>query len=207
MKCSFITKIHSYDMAGFVPLHIIGVGEKIMKHLIILNVINLILLGLVAVGFSVLPAVVSAFLAIVVLFFAIYSNYVILIRNHDDDYLLKSADRKGIFRKQVAGFMTQKKSLELREHVIDDDEKLQEVYELVCKKVDNNIDSAIKFMEMYDYVQRPSTQYLDELYVENKDLIDDFNEVVEQFIKIENSVHDVDTTYIDDLLVSLREMT
>lgn len=178
-----------------------------MKHLIILNVINLILLGLVAVGFSVLPAVVSAFLAIVVLFFAIYSNYVILIRNHDDDYLLKSADRKGIFRKQVAGFMTQKKSLELREHVIDDDEKLQEVYELVCKKVDNNIDSAIKFMEMYDYVQRPSTQYLDELYVENKDLIDDFNEVVEQFIKIENSVHDVDTTYIDDLLVSLREMT
>jgi hypothetical protein len=83
---------------------------------------------------------------------------------------------------------------------------LQEVYELVCRQVDNNIASAVKFMEMYDYVQRPSTRYLDDLFLENRQLIQNFNEVVEQFIKIENSAHDVDTSYIDDLLVSLRQM-
>ncbi|MDD6071113.1 MAG: hypothetical protein PUC12_09940 [Clostridiales bacterium] len=177
-----------------------------MKQLIILNIINLILLGLVAVCMFVLPLGMTIFLGAAVLVFAIYSNYVMVVRNQDDDYLLKNADKKGIFRKQVNGFIAQRQSLEKREDTIGDDEKLREVYELVCRQVNNNIDSAIKFMEMYDYVQRPSTQYLDDLFLENKRLIVNFNEVVEQFIKIENSVRDEDTTYIDDLLVSLREM-
>lgn len=177
-----------------------------MKQIIIVNVINIVLLGLVAVSIFTLPLGVVAVLGAGVLFFAIYSNYVLIVRNRDDDYLLKNADKKGIFRKQVNGFVTQRKSLEQRALVIGDDEKLLEVYELVCKQVDNNVESAIKFMEMYDYVQRPSTRYLDDLFLENKKMIDNFNEVVEQFIKIENSVHDVDTTYIDDLLESLREM-
>lgn len=177
-----------------------------MKQLIILNIINLILLGLVAVSMFVLPMGMTIFLGAAVLLFAIYSNYVVIVRNQDDDYLLKNADKKGIFRKQVNGFVAQRQSLEKRDGTIGDDEKLREVYELVCRQVDNNIESAIKFMEMYDYVQRPGTQYLDELFLENKQLIANFNEVVEQFIKIENSVHDEDTSYIDDLLVSLREM-
>ena len=177
-----------------------------MKQIIILNIINLILLGLVAVCMFILPKGVTILIGAAVLFFAIYSNYVIIVRNQDENYLLKHADKKGIFRKQVNGFIAQRQSLNERKGTIGDDEKLQEVYELVCRQVENNIDSAIKFMEMYDYVQRPGTRYLDDLFLENKQLIVNLNEVVEQFIKIENSAHDVDTTYIDDLLVSLREM-
>jgi hypothetical protein len=181
-------------------------GGDMMNRMIILNLINLILLCLVAAGMFVLPLPVVAVLGIVVVAFAIYSNYILLVRNQDEDYLLKNADKHRIFRKQVEGFLNQKKSLEQRVAVIGDDEKLQEVYDLVCRQVDNNIASAVKFMEMYDYVQRPSTRYLDDLFLENRQLIQNFNEVVEQFIKIENSAHDVDTSYIDDLLVSLRQM-
>ncbi|MDO5154552.1 MAG: hypothetical protein Q4D51_01170 [Eubacteriales bacterium] len=177
-----------------------------MKRIIFLNLLNIILLGLAGVSYFVFPKGIAILLAIAVLFFALYSNYVLLIRNEDDDYLLKQADRKGIFRKQVAAFLTQKQSLEQRRNVVQSDEKLNEVYELVCRQVDNNIDSAIRFMEMYDYVQRPSTHYLDELYIENQKVMQDFNEVVEQFIKLENSAHDVDTSYMDDLIGSLKQM-
>lgn len=177
-----------------------------MKQIIMLNIINLILIALAGVCIFTLPVGISIVIGVAVLIFALYSNYVLLVRNQDDDYLLKNADKRGIFKKQVRGFISQRESLKQRRDTIDDDEKLLEVYELVCRQVDNNVDSAIKFMEMYDYVQRPDTRYLDDLFVENQQLIVNLNEVVEQFIKIENSAHDVDTTYIDDLLVSLKEM-
>lgn len=177
-----------------------------MKQVVILNLINLVLFGLVAVCAFVIPLPIALIFGIVVLIFAIYSNYVLLIRNSDDDYLLKQADKKGIFKNEVKGFITQHQSLEEREKVIEGDEKLQEVYDLVSRKVDANIDSAIKFMEMYDYIQRPDASYLHNLYQENQQLLRSLNEVVEQFIRLESSVHDVDTSYVDDLLVSLKEM-
>lgn len=177
-----------------------------MKQVIILNLINLILLMLAGVSFFALPMGVSLLLVLLVLGFALYSNYVLLIRNQDDDYLLKHADRKGIFRKQVARFIVQRESLEQRERVVQGDEKLLEIYELVCKKVDNNVESAIRYMEMYDYVQRPATTFLEELYQENQKVLADFNEVVEQYIKLENTVHDVDKAYMDDLIDSLKQM-
>lgn len=177
-----------------------------MKRILFLNLINAILLALAGFSFSVFSKWTGIIFVIVVLSFALYSNYVMLIRNEDDDYLLRQADRKGIFRKQVASFMKQRESLIQRQHVVEQDEKLNEVYEMVCRKVDNNIDSAIRFMEMYDYVQRPSTYYLDQLYSENQKVMQEFNDVVEEFIKIENSAHDVDSSYMDDLISSLRQM-
>lgn len=177
-----------------------------MKQVIILNLINLILLLLAGFSFAALPFLVSVILFLAVLIFALYSNYVVLIQNQDDEYLLKHADRKGIFKKQVSQFIMQQESLEQREHVVQGDERLLEVYELVCKRVNNNVDSAIRFMEMYDYVQRPSIRYLEELYQENQKVMSDFNEVVEQYIKLENSVHAGDKSYMDDLIGSLKKM-
>lgn len=156
--------------------------------------------------FTGIPMPVIVLFSIIVGCFALYGNYVMIVRNNDADYILKHADKGTYFDKEINVLLKQRQSLRGRSGVISADEKLMEVFQLANRKIEGNIASAVKFMQMYDYVAQSDRGYLDGLISENEKILNDFNEVVMQFVKLDNSVNDVDASYIDDLLITLKEM-
>ena len=143
---------------------------------------------------------------LVTLIYLIAANYSILMKRVDHVAELKKYARHSFFTRDVNMLVNAYRSLELRESYIKElnDDRITDIYEKLKRQVMNNITSAAVFCKTYNYVNKGRTDYLHELATESNTLADKFDDLIKEVIDVENSVQDVDTSYIDCLLESLK---
>jgi hypothetical protein len=131
------------------------------------------------------------------------------VKNTDVTTAIKSADKAGIFHYYTKQLIDAYNSIMSRQEMfqdMDEDDKVRGAYELIAKQVISNIKSAIQYMQTYDYVTRPTPDYLDKLCKNNKKLLSRVSELIEVVIQIDSTADDVDLTKVDDILESLRSV-
>lgn len=79
-------------------------------------------------------------------------------------------------------------------------------YELISSQMNNILESAIKYMKTYDYVAFPEPSHLTSLVKQSKVLVSKLHELQDLIMQVDDSTGDVDITYVDDLLVALRDI-
>lgn len=181
-----------------------------MRNLIVTNLINLVILGVVVAGFFILPRWLTILLIFLWFGVVIYTNYSLLIKDSEDVVSkLKSVARDEEFSELASILEDNYYSVEGRKELfsnLEDNPRLKETYNLIRNQVSNNIKAVTVFIENYDYRSRPSIRYCTDLVNETEDLVNKLNQLVELVISINNSVEDIDISSVDDILFSLRSM-
>lgn len=181
-----------------------------MKHLIITNLINLVILGVVVLGFFTLPKWLTVLLILIWFGVVVFTNYNLLIKGSEDLISkLKSSDKDYEFDDIITILVDSYYSVEGRKDLfstLENNLRIQETYNLISNQVSNNIKAVTVFIENYDYRSRPSKEYCIALVAETRDLVNKLNQLVELVISINNSVEDVDISSVDDILSSLRSV-
>ena len=177
-----------------------------IRDLIIVNLIAVICLGIIVLllNSSIVPL---ALCLIIWLIIAVVLNYMLLLGGQNKSKN-KISDKKNLFPSEVAALKRAQESINLRRETFEklpEDDKLRETYELISQQIYSNIKSATAFIESYDYINRPSTAYLQQLCRDNEHLLTQLSELVEYQIKLESTVDDVDTDKIDSMLEALKD--
>lgn len=180
------------------------------KELVILNVLNVAIL-LVIITVSVICSVnllIAGALLLAWFVYVLIVNYKSLVRDTSIVKRLRRADRKNIFHFEVNFFIKLSKSVEFYEEVFRDaDESVLKAYTMLADKANSNIEKAIRWMNNYDTVQRPPTYYIEKLVGRSEVLLDKFSELNELVLRInDETIHDVDITFVDAMLESLRDV-
>ena len=181
------------------------------NKLLLLNAINLIMLGLVLFSqkFLALPIVI-----IFVTFWFVFvcaSNYVMLNNLKINQNIKFDKASKSLFEEEINKTKQILKSVEARTYIFEetDNENLKGVYEKLKQQIYTNADYIMKYIDAYDYVMRPISQRekINDLIDTNEMLISKLNTLVEQMISVDKSVNDLDTTYVDDLINALKTVS
>ena len=69
-----------------------------------------------------------------------------------------------------------------------------------------NMDSAIGFIQTYDYYTRPQPVYLDNLCRQGDELVRKFNILVEKMVDIDTNLSSLDMKYVDDVIECMNGM-
>ena len=181
---------------------------KNYKTFAIVNLINIVLLGLVVVLYFVIPLQYVVVIGVFWLVYSIYSNYALLSKTCVTS--LREADTRHLFRSEIDALESAYKSLEIKRDYFEgypEGDSIREAFDLIATQVEANINSATSYIAHYDYILAPSTKYLTNLCINTRQLIIKLNELNDMVIQIDNSAGDVDTTFVDDMIKSLREMS
>ena len=123
---------------------------------------------------------------------------------------LWDVDKQGFFSRQrqellEAKYVADSKS-EFFEGSCEEDDSVMQTYTLICERIESNIKSALRFIGQYDYINYPSYSYLDRLEKDSRDMVHRLNDLSELVLQIEDSASDVDITFADSMLESLKEV-
>lgn len=183
-----------------------------MKNVIIANIINFVILFIIVfMMFLHFPKLLVYGLLVVWFVLVIYQNYSLLMKSNESDiiYELKKANKKGVFDERVNAIITYYKAIEFKRDFFEsyeEDSSIRASYELLSRQMTSNIISLTKYLRSYDYVSRPFTSYVMNIARDCKELVDKLNELSELVVKIDDSTSNVDITYVDDMLESLRKV-
>ncbi len=181
-----------------------------LKTLIMVNIINFIILG-GAVLLFIMDMDMIAYIAIAIwVISVIYTNYSIIVRNTDTVTVIKAADRHNLFAKQTEILIKTYRSVEFHAEFFDSEEPgsmMKEAYDLINEQVTGNISSAVKFMRSYDHITRPPYDFLTNICSQNEELVNSLTKLVELTLKIDSKADDVDTSYVDNLIQSLKDLS
>lgn len=196
-----------------------------MKNLKIINGMNAgILLILAGTAWFLLiqspPESATARLILYIVFALVMVCYLFYVIKVNLDYLhsedenpmerLKNADKRGLFREEILTLEKSIRSIEFyrdKFHAEEISDGIREAYDLLSDKAYENIIQAAKWIEHYDYITNPSREYLHRLVGSSIEVTKKVNELDELMLTMNDSITDVDTTYVDDLLASLREVS
>ena len=175
------------------------------------NLINLIILVILSIGFATKLLMFPLFLIMLAawLIWVAYSNYQFIFHSRDIIAEMKAADKRHLFDAQIMVFSDANQSILLKKELFEQYEdmgKISQTYEMIATQVRNNTESALNFIKNYDYISNASRSYLLSLTSETRDLIRKLNELSDMLLKIEDDSHDVDISYVDEMLDSLRRV-
>jgi len=180
-----------------------------VKNLILTNVVNIFVL----IGVCILKIVCGNLVFLIGMLgwlcLAIYTNYDLLIKSKDLMGRLKSANKHGMFRHQVSVIEDSYLAIEHKSEFFmsyDESSSIRKAYDLLQKQMLSNLNASVKYLEGYDYRTRPSTRYIDNICRECEELVSKLNDLSELVASIDDSASDVDVTYVDDLIKSLRSV-
>lgn len=144
----------------------------------------------------------------VILIFLLSSCYSILIKKVNYVQELEKYSRYPTLKDDIIIIVRSYKSVEQREtYVLSlSNESVKTVFYKVKEQICNNVNSAVSFCKSYDFVNKGSTAYLHKLANECSTLVSKLNVLFEEMIDVDNSVNDVDTSVMDDLVEALREI-
>lgn len=180
-----------------------------MKDLVKVNIFNACLL----IGVVLLKLVWSTQMFIVFLVvwlvFAVWSNYNILIKENDLLGLLRSANKHRYFNHQVSTLSDCYNAIEQKREYFEtypEDNSIRKSYVLLSKQITANIRAATNYMSGYDYVTKSSYNYLDRICNQSCDLVQKLHELSDLVAQVDDSASNVDITYVDDFIKSLRSV-
>lgn len=183
-----------------------------MKNVIIANIINFVILFIIVfMMFLHFPKLLVYGLLVVWFVLVIYQNYSLLMKSSESDiiYELKKANKKKMFDVWVNDIITYYKAIEFKRdffEAYEEDSSIRASYELLSKQMTSNIISLTNYLKSYDYVLRPYTFYVMDTAKDCEKLVNKLNELSELVLKIDDSTSNVDITYVDDMLESLRKV-
>ena len=114
---------------------------------------------------------------------------------------------KGLFNKEVSILQKQYDSIKSREDFMKNStESMQDLYYKILEQAESNLESAMAYMDSYDYYTKPEPTYLHNLINDGNTLVQKFNALVEKLVDIDTNPTELDTNYINDLTSSLDQM-
>lgn len=180
-----------------------------MKSILIINGINIALL----VGLLVIYIVIGFPLWFLVIFGA-WLIYMIICNVHlfkSDDIRQKlvQVDSRREFAVYVKEICNAIDSVEFYRNVFANyppESSIHETFAFLDKKAYQNAERGYRWLKTYNYISKPSIKYIVELANNSFELTKRLSELNELMIKVEDSTSDVDISYVDDLLASLKEV-
>ncbi|MDD6405622.1 MAG: hypothetical protein PUG00_07485 [Clostridiales bacterium] len=184
-----------------------------MMGLIAVNIMGVIMFALAIVVFvladSMAGIVIGILLSIVWLVFTIMANIHIL-RGRRSTEKLKDSARGHLFDAQIERLNRQYESIMSREEYfqenVDEGSGVRNLYEDIKEQAQINMDSAIGFIQTYDYYTRPQPIYLDNLCRQGDELVRKFNILVEKLVDIDTNLSSLDMKYVDDVIECMNSM-
>lgn len=181
--------------------------------LIAVNIMGVIMFALAIVVFvladSMAGIVIGILLSIVWLVFTIMANIHIL-RGRRSTEKLKDSARGHLFDEQIERLNRQYESIMSREEYfqenVDEGSGVRNLYEDIKEQAQSNMDSAIGFIQTYDYYTRPQPIYLDNLCRQGDELVRKFNILVEKLVDIDTNLSSLDMKYVDDVIECMNSM-
>ena len=181
--------------------------------LIAVNIMGVIMFALAIVVFvladSMVGIVIGILLSIVWLVFTIMANIHIL-RGRRSTEKLKDSARGHLFDAQIERLNRQYESIMSREEYfqenVDEGSGVRNLYEDIKEQAQSNMDSAIGFIQTYDYYTRPQPIYLDNLCRQGDELVRKFNILVEKLVDIDTNLSSLDMKYVDDVIECMNSM-
>ena len=115
-----------------------------------------------------------------------------------------------MFDAQIERLNSQYESIMSRQDSFDENvEKgtgISNLYEDIKEQAQSNIDSAIGFIQTYDYYTRPQPVYLNNLVRQGDELVMRFNALVEKMVDIDTNLSTLDMKYVDDVIECMNDM-
>lgn len=181
-----------------------------MKPVIVVNIINvMILLVLVVLLLFDIPKFIVYILIAIWGSYAVYSNYQLILKQNDIIASLKASAKGSYFEAQITRLSKVYNAISNRQDFYsryEEGDSIRSAYDLLQKQIASNIVQATNYIKHYDYITKPRTTYLDEIVRNSNELLTKSIELSELVLQIEDSTSDVDTTYVDDMLESLRKV-
>lgn len=180
-----------------------------MKSILILNGVNILLLVVLLIIYIVIGSPLW-FLFI----FGVWVVYMImcnvsLLKSDDIKAKLIQADKYKMFSPYVKEICNTVDSVEFYRDVFSGyppDNSIHETFEYLDKKAYQNAERGYRWIKTYNYISCPSHKYIIELTNNCYEISKKLSELNELMIKVEDSASDVDISYVDDLLASLKEL-
>lgn len=181
--------------------------------LIAVNVIGLIMFALAIVMFVIADSIggiaVGIVLSIIWLVFTIAAN-VHILRGRRSTEKLRDSAKGHLFDAQIERLNRQYESIMSREEYfqenVEEGSGVRNLYEDIKKQAQSNMDSAIGFIQTYDYYTRPQPVYLNDLCRQGDELVRKFNILVEKMVDIDTNLSSLDMKYVDDVIECMNIM-
>lgn len=181
-----------------------------IKTLIIVNLINFVILG-GAVLLFLMEMDMAAYIAIAIwIISVIYTNYSVIVRNTDMISIIRSADKHHKFKNECESLIRTYKSINFHAEFFNSEEPgsmMKEAYDLIAEQTHGNIISAVKFMRSYNYITCPPYDFLTNICNQNEEMVKSLTKLVELTLKIDSKADDVDLSYVNNLIQSLKELS
>lgn len=184
-----------------------------MKNIVIVNAVNLVILLVFAGIYIFLEAPPWYFLIFAIwLVYMIVSN-IKLVRQMDNIYMLRKFKNKGLFVNEIEILEQAVQSVEFYNEVFSKYEQgdvIRDVYDETSKRIYNNVDKAIRWLECYNYENRhtfgTSHDYIINLANDSKAFVTKMTELVDMLIMVDDTASETDMCFVDDILQSLKEV-
>ena len=181
--------------------------------LVVVNIVSLIMFGLVIVMFVLADSIggiaIGIVLSLIWLVFTIVANIHIL-KGRKSTEKLKDSARGHLFDAQIERLNRQYESIMSREEYfrenVEEGSCVRNLYEDIKEQAQSNMDSAIGFIQTYDYYTRPQPVYLDNLCRQGDELVRKFNILVEKMVDIDTNLSTLDMKYVDDVIECMNNM-
>jgi len=181
--------------------------------LIAVNIIGLIMFILAIVMFvladSMVGIAIGVAISVVWLTFTITAN-VHILKGRRSTEKLKDSARGHLFDAQIERLNRQYESIMSREEYfqenVEEGSGVCNLYEDIKQQAQSNMDSAIGFIQTYDYYTRPQPVYLDNLCRQGDELVRKFNILVEKMVDIDTNLSSLDMKYVDDVIECMNGM-
>ena len=181
-------------------------------NIVLNNIINIVIIVIISIGLAtkLLPLPLFLIMLTMWLIWVIYSNYQFIFHSRDIIAEMRRADKRHLFDTQIMVFNDANKSVQLKKELFkqyEDMGKISQAYEMIAIQVYNNTESALNFIKNYDYISNASRNYLLNLTNETRELIHKLNDLGDMLLQIEDDSHDVDISYVDEMLDSFESLS
>lgn len=186
--------------------------KKLLKN----NIVSLIMIALILVIYFVADNIIlSLVFLLVCLGYTIYNNMGVLVEESNSRETLQLLKRNKKYRrfevyidkldivyKGSVSKLNSLKELEVSASIIDAADK-------IVSQIGSNVDTCILYIKTYSYDEDSSSysQYLQNLYMESKQLDDKLEELINLVFENKKSADDIDLSSVDDILESLKEVS
>lgn len=159
--------------------------------------------------------ILSLVFLLVCLGYTIYNNMGVLVEESNSRETLQLLKRNKKYRrfevyidkldivyKGSVSKLNSLKELEVSASIIDAADK-------IVSQIGSNVDTCILYIKTYSYDEDSSSysQYLQNLYMESKQLDDKLEELINLVFENKKSADDIDLSSVDDILESLKEVS
>lgn len=124
-------------------------------------------------------------------------------------YELKNADKRKLFSNQTYTLAAAWHSVLLKEDFFREPgtaDSIRESYEMIREAIEHDVQSAVNFMQHYDWIQKPDPKYLNKTCSHADALAKKLSELSDIVLEINDSASDVDISFADNMLESLKEL-